>query len=209
MSHFSLAEDYVCYKSLKHITGFEGYIVSSDGFVWSSRTQWKGNLVRMKGWSRTHSAHRFVTLCQRGKHKHFQVHRLVLQAFVGPCPVGLMSRHLDGNAENNHVSNLRWGTSKENAEDARRHGTLPFGDRAGAAKLTVDDVLYIRANHCLHAKTGEPGSRLDLARKFGVTRTNIHWIISKRNWSWVDERIDSIPQNSVRQKDVIGASVRD
>lgn len=64
---------------------------------------------------------------------HF-VHRLVLEAFIGPCPDGMQCRHLDGNPGNNFVTNLRWGTSSENNLDKVGHGTHP----------------QARRTHCLH-----------------------------------------------------------
>lgn len=57
--------------------------------------------------------------------KTHKVHRLVLQAFVGPCPDGQQVRHLDGDKENNNLRNLRYGTGAENTADKVRHGTMP------------------------------------------------------------------------------------
>ncbi len=54
----------------------------------------------------------------------FRVHRLVLAAFVGPCPLGMQCAHLDGNPSNNSVDNLRWVTPKENASHKIAHGTV-------------------------------------------------------------------------------------
>lgn len=50
------------------------------------------------------------------------VHRIVLEAFVGPRPKKMVCRHLDGNSLNNNLSNLKWGTPKENAQDMVKHG---------------------------------------------------------------------------------------
>lgn len=49
-------------------------------------------------------------------------HRLVMLAFVGPCPAGMEVRHMDGDPTNNQLSNLRYGTSKDNANDKKVHG---------------------------------------------------------------------------------------
>lgn len=51
------------------------------------------------------------------------IHRLVLEAFVGPCPPGMLCRHLNGNPADNRLENLRWGTPSENSYDKGRHGT--------------------------------------------------------------------------------------
>ena len=50
------------------------------------------------------------------------VHRVVLEAFVGPRPEGMECRHLDGNPLNNRLENLCWGTPSENAWDRVHHG---------------------------------------------------------------------------------------
>lgn len=49
------------------------------------------------------------------------VHRLVLDAFVGPCPDGHECCHYDDNPQNNRLENLRWDTKVANARDAARN----------------------------------------------------------------------------------------
>lgn len=52
-----------------------------------------------------------------------RVHSLILEAFEGPRPEGLVTRHIDGDKTNNRLSNLKRGTSQENIADAIGHGT--------------------------------------------------------------------------------------
>lgn len=52
---------------------------------------------------------------------HRRVHRLVLEAFVGPRPRGLVTRHLNGIPTDNRLSNLRYGTYAENMADRLLH----------------------------------------------------------------------------------------
>jgi hypothetical protein len=66
------------------------------------------------------------------------VHRLVLLAFSGPPPTAKHRvLHGDNDTRNNRLSNLRWGTQKENMADKIRHGTF-------SSKLTSEQVAEIR-----------------------------------------------------------------
>lgn len=105
------------------------------------------------------------------------VHRLVLEAFVGACPGGMMCRHLDGNPRNNFVDNLRWGTMKENAQDAKLHGTNRLGESNGAARLTVSAVKEIRD------LLSEGVSQRIIAARFGVHQTTVKNINIGRTWA--------------------------
>jgi hypothetical protein len=64
------------------------------------------------------------------------IHRLVLQAFVGPAPEGHEAAHWDGNRQNNKLSNLRWATRAANQGDRHRHGTALVGDRNPQSRKT-------------------------------------------------------------------------
>jgi len=58
-----------------------------------------------------------VALCGKGKEVQRSVHRLVLEAFIGPKPEGAVTRHLDHSRNNNRLENLCYGTPKENSAD--------------------------------------------------------------------------------------------
>lgn len=60
---------------------------------------------------------------------HQMVHRLVLAAFVGPCPEGHEACHRNGYPSDNRPENLYWGTCSDNVKDALRHGTHRWGSR--------------------------------------------------------------------------------
>lgn len=106
--------------------------------------------------------------------KSVLAHRLVALAFLGPPPSDDYEvAHHDGNGSNCHRDNLRWATSKENAEDKRRHGTLVIGERVNTNKLTTAQVLEIRAAE---------GSHREISKRYGVHEANISDI--KRGKSW-------------------------
>ena len=112
----------------KPIPGWEGsYEVSDHGRVRSVdrivttrtgiRKRYHGRVLALTA---DRSGHLAVSL---GRAKDKAVHRLVLEAFVGPCPEGQECCHNDGDPTNNNLSNLRWGSPTENAFDRVRHGT--------------------------------------------------------------------------------------
>ncbi len=59
------------------------------------------------------ASHEFMGYVYRGI-GNVKVHRLVCEAFNGPCPPGMVCIHLDEDSKNNRPENLKWGTQKEN-----------------------------------------------------------------------------------------------
>lgn len=81
----------------------------------------------------------------------YLVHRLVLEAFVGPCPPGMECRHFpDRDPTNNRLDNLSWATRKQNMEDKASHGTnrkgVPNHKNAGcsSSQARFTDPVVIR-----------------------------------------------------------------
>lgn len=110
------------------VVGFEGlYEVSDCGNVRSldrlDRRSRRVNGVSMTPGDKGKTEHLKVDLRSFGRRRSILVHRLVLEAFDGPCPEGMECRHLDGDPTNNRLANLRWGTRSENNLDRVAHGT--------------------------------------------------------------------------------------
>lgn len=58
-----------------------------------------------------------------GRQKSLKVHRALVEAFIGPAPAPRMFvLHEDDDPTNISLDNLRWGTRRENADDAKRNG---------------------------------------------------------------------------------------
>lgn len=112
-----------------------------------------------------------------GKIAHVYVHRLVLEAAVGPCPQGMEARHLNGDREDNRASNLAWGTPQQNAEDKRRHGTVLYGSRNPMAKLTWDQVREIRAM----VQAG--ATQRQAVARYGVSPMTVSRIVRGQTWT--------------------------
>lgn len=97
----------------KPIVGFEEYLVSCDGKIYSSKSK---KLMSQS----TNSGYKTVGLCKDGKTHRFFVHRLVALHWVDNPNKKEYVNHLDENKTNNHYSNLEWSTQKENSQYSRR-----------------------------------------------------------------------------------------
>jgi hypothetical protein len=117
-------------------------------------------------------------------------HKLVAQAFLGPCPPGKEVNHIDGVRPNCRVSNLEYLTHKKNMEHASRTGLMAFGDRNGSrthpekrprgmrhpkARLTEAQVFIIK-------KAKRYTDVLKLAKKFGVSSWSASNVWYGRTW---------------------------
>lgn len=100
------------------------YMVSSYGRIKSLTRKWRPREKILKS-SKDGSGHSCVCLYKNNVCEKIRIHRLVLEAFVGSCPVGKEGCHNDGNGENNFVKNLRWDTRYGNMQDKKKHGTEP------------------------------------------------------------------------------------
>lgn len=163
------------------IKDYPDYEVSSDGRV----RRFRGSAGRyaneplpreLMGFPTKTGRHQ-VTLKANGAQAAKLVHRLVLEAFVGPCPEGCETAHYDGNHRNNRLENLRWATHQENEADRIRHRIESRGTRGAKVKLTEKDVLEIRASKETQAV---------LAQRHNVSLRTIRNIKSRRQWKYLD-----------------------
>jgi hypothetical protein len=183
MSH----QDSTTCVEYRPITGSPGYRVGDDGSVWSCVRRGAARVKIGTTWHRLG-----VTLNEFGyqwlriggaRKKIRKVHHLVLEAFVGPCPPGLVCRHLDGNPANNRLKNICWGTRKENMEDMIRHGRSARGIKNGQSKLTEAKV------HKALALVASGLSQAEVGRRLGVHQCMICRIVNRKRWKWLTHKI--------------------
>lgn len=97
------------------------------------------------------------------------VHKLVLTAFVGPRPAGLMCCHYNDDSTDNRLANLRWDTPEANYRDAVRNGKLPGARYTGRAvcgiAVGVQEKAAIVAAASAEGRTISEWGRLALLEK--------------------------------------------
>lgn len=140
------------------------------------------NRERILRLSKDRDGYLIVHLSKNNKKKLYKVHKLVLEAFVGSCPLGKQSCHNDGDPSNNFIGNLRYDTPKANKEDTRKHGRLPNqkGSKNNCAKLNEWQVRIINRlleDNYLTIK--------EIAEIFNVSRQTIGSIKNHKRWGHI------------------------
>lgn len=159
------------------ILGFPHYLISNRGDIVSTRYGSRPRKLCVSCYG-----YNSIRLTDPdGVQHNFLVHKLVLETFVGPCPEGKQTRHLNGIRTDNHVENLVWGTPLENYKDKILHGThvLPphlKGEAHGSSVISETIVREILVS-------GETG--LALAAKHGISNRTVSAIRNRRIWKHV------------------------
>jgi len=159
-------------ETWKPVPGFASYQVSDRGRI-KSFARGKPRLLKPQPTKRGQLQ---VGL---GRKNYRYVHRLVLEAFVGPCPDGMQGCHEDDVPSNNVLGNLRWDTQFGNMADKIRNGKQPRGQQHGRSILFDKQVKKIkqmlRASH----------RQKHIAAEFGVDASLISHIKAGRRWTHI------------------------
>ena len=168
------------------VVGWEDlYLVSSLGRIksqdritstigrWGTpqRNHYKGKIIKpVKA-----SGHYRVRLARDGSAFTKMVHQLVLEAFVGPRPDGLIACHGPRGQWCNELSNLSWGTySQNNNADRLRDGTDHRGEKGPMTKLTQSQVDAIRIDSRFQS---------EIAKDYGIKQPQVSRIKNTICWN--------------------------
>lgn len=126
-------------------------------------------------WTRGLSSTGYGKFWLRGRHR--KAHQISWMAANGPIPCGKQVNHTCHVKACCNPNHLYSGTHANNMEDRNRAGRQArlSGESNGGAKLSVADVLKIRA--------ARGRSQRQLAQEFGVSKQQISRILSVKNWT--------------------------
>jgi len=169
------------YNPDEDVPGFPDYSITKDGQIWS-KPRISAQKHKIGGqWLKPRSrvGYLAVELYINSRSYTCNIHRLVLETFIGPCPEGMECRHLNGNKQDNRLENLKWGTHSKNQYDAVQHQTHVDnrGEKHGLAKLTEQDVRMIIYMY----RTGLFLQR-EIAEIYNVFQNTISRIITGKRW---------------------------
>jgi len=158
---------------VRPIAEYPGFYIAKDGEVFSTV---RGNGVIKRKYSFTREGYKRITLTQDGN--ALRLHREVLKAFDRPPKEGEICRHLDGNPGNNHISNLKWGTTKENAQDCLKHRRNKFqilvGENSPTAKFSDIEIEDIRT------RRKEGATYKEIMEVYDISKSHVSYIINRK-----------------------------
>ena len=142
----------------------EDYIITKSGDVFNKR-----NGRKIKPWKNNRGYY-----CFRVHDKKYFVHRVVAELYIPNPENKPQVNHIDGDKSNNSVENLEWVTIQENFAHASAHELIRHGEKCSWAKLTKEDVDYIRSHTELSSR--------ELSNMFNSSSTNIRSIRRHEIW---------------------------
>jgi len=122
---------------------------------------------------KTRNGYLQVSLCRGAMRVHRTIHTLVAEAFYGKRPTGCDVMHIDGDRENNYLSNLRYDSRSENLRS-----TYNYGGKQANGKLSLEDVDDIR--HRIEHGDSCPS----IARDYNVHPSTIYHIRDGKAFAW-------------------------
>ena len=174
---------------MKQIKGFENYLITLDGKVFSLYTM---KFLKSKV---TNAGYNQIQLFNgEGGYKYFSVHRLVAETYIKNTDNKAQVNHMDGNKLNNLMCNLEWMTASENqkhcsdiglrkVDEAMRERGRHAGKMCGAengrkAKLKTSKLILDESTGIFYLGVKEAADSL------GLKRTTMNSRLLKNNTSF-------------------------
>lgn len=156
--------------------------VTSEGEVFNNITS------RTIGY-KANNGYKAVGIKNNGKSHIILVHRLVYLVHKGELKADEEVNHIDGNKENNHVSNLEAVSTAQNIRHAYRTGLHDEsiasakkryqGHKGNASKLSKKEALELR-----ELFTSGKAKATELSEKYNIHRSNVYRIAKAKTYSY-------------------------
>ena len=164
-------------ETWKPIPDFPNNQISSYGNVKGAREK------ELKTWLR--NGYKSVSLYYKGRKHTFNIHRLVAENFIANDLNKECVNHIDGDKQNNNMSNLEWCSPKENTKHALENN-LAKKSKQPVIQFTLDGKYIQQFNSIKEAeyKTGISNKHISSVCKGSRNQTGgFKWLYVKKQSS--------------------------
>lgn len=132
--------------------------VTKDGIV--CRYDEKTNKLKVLSQSAAKPNSKYIRVAVFDSHDNkmhsVKVHRLVYMTFVGEIPEGMQIDHIDGDASNNNLDNLRCVSPKENSNNPNTVWKLKGENNGMYGRKHTEDSKFKMSNNKIGKYKGRP-----------------------------------------------------
>lgn len=180
----------------KDIENYEGsYLVSNCGRIKSLKNG-ETRKDKILKFIKNKCGYLYVNLYKNNKYKSKTIHRLVAQAFIPNLNNLPQINHIDGNKENNNISNLEWCTRSENIKHAYKNGLHKINkhNERKVKQIDVENGIILNVFDSVR----------QIEKILGFSSTNISKCCRKEknhntaygyNWEYIDE-VNKLKENN-------------
>lgn len=134
--------------------------------------------VKKLSQSLNHRGYPMVSISVNGRVHSKPVHRLMVDAFLGGLPKGMVTNHINAEKTDNRLTNIEIVTPKENTQHRWKTGTMIFGENCKQSK--IDEIQAITILTLSYKSILYSGK--DLASLYGVHPALISQIRRGKTW---------------------------
>ena len=130
---------------MKDIIGFDGkYKIHKDGYIYSEISK-----KRLATRVNTHG-YKSTTIKFRGTWKSLDIHRLIGVYFIDNPFNKTEINHIDGDKQNNDISNLEWASSSENNKHAHslKNRKKSIGKKCDRIPTIIKEIISKSSLSC-------------------------------------------------------------
>jgi hypothetical protein len=127
-------------------------------------------------WNHALDRYGYGVFSMNGGKRRVAAHRASYRSFIGPIPEGSNVLHSCDRPICVQPKHLSTGTKAQNTLECIQRGRFPIGSRQGQAKLTEEDVRWIRSSGL---------TSIAMARQLGVSDATICNARNRKSWKHV------------------------
>ncbi len=156
------------------------YVIDETGRVFHCLNRRNGKKIHTRVDYTTRDGYRNVVFQYERKTRNCRAHKLIWMHLRGPVPKGLEINHIDGDRQNNVVTNLEVVTPKENMH----HAIHVLGTKKVYVTTNPNARLKLRDIARIFWWRGHGMLIREIAARLSTTKRHVTNILKRRHWRY-------------------------